>query len=410
MLLTRGYPNRHNALRVVRVKSPRLYWALLPALVLATSASASSALAVEVGSEGDLASVEVHAFASQGFILSRANNYLADNTTHGSFQFSEVGVNFTKNVTDKLRVGIQLFAQDLGRTGNYDIKADWFYLDYRLKDWLGFRAGRVKIPFGLYNEVNDIDSARVAVLLPQSVYPEQNRNYLLAQTGTELYGYLKMGGAGALDYRAYGGTIFLDTTTPPGSPYQLQDFNVPYVAGGRLLWETPLDGLRLGGSFQALRLDATLLAGTTPVSIQIPAKLAVASAEYATGDLVLAAEYSRWYVDTDTSNQKVFPNGTSVSERAYAMATYRAAKWLQPGMYYSLLFPDVDHRGDGRQNVQHDVATTLRFDLTDNWLFKLEAHYMMGTAGLDPTLNDNTPLSALQEHWAVIFAKTTAYF
>jgi hypothetical protein len=97
------------------------------------------------------------------------------------------------------------------------------------------------------------------------------------------------------------------------------------------------------------------------------------------------------------------------SERAYAMAGYRATKWLQPGVYYSILFPDVDHR-QGRQNRQHDLAATVRFDINSNWLAKLEAHWMQGTAGLSPSLNNNTPLSALDRYWGVFLVKTTAYF
>ncbi len=371
---------------------------------------ASPAAALELGSEGQLASVEVHAFVSQGFILSSHNNYLSTDTTHGSFQFSEVGLNFTKSITDKLRVGVQLFAQDLGPTGNYTIRADWFYLDYRFRDWLGFRAGRVKIPFGLYNEFSDIDAARVAVLMPQSVYPEENRNYLLAQTGGELYGYAKMGPAGALDYRAYGGTIFVGATLPAGSPYQLQGINVPYLVGGRLLWETPLDGLRIGGSLQALRIDISALAGTSSVTIEAPAVLWVGSIEYAAGDLLLAAEYSRWSVGENSNNTMVFPTSPTVtSEHGYVLAAYRAARWLQPGVYYSVLFPNVDDR-NGRENMQHDFATTLRFDINSHWLVKLEGHYMIGTAGLDPTLNNNTPLNLLDRSWGVGLVKTTAYF
>jgi hypothetical protein len=380
------------------------------ALAAALLFIAPRARALDIGTGSDLTTVEVHAFASQGFILSKDNNYLSSDTTHGSFQFSELGINFTKNLTDKLRFGAQLFAQDLGPTGSYDIKADWFYMDYRWRDWLGFRAGRVKIPFGLYNEISDIDQARVAVLLPQSVYPEENQNYLLAQTGVELYGYLKSRAAGALDYRAYGGTIFLDAATPAGSPYQLLSYNVPYLAGGRLLWETPLDGLRVGGSLQTLRLDATILEGTQTATLEVPAVLWVASAEYVARDLSLAAEYSRWYLSDKSSNQTLVPATTSqVSERAYVMANYRAARWLQPGLYYALQFPNIDDR-QGRQNVQHDVATTLRFDVNDHWLFKLEAHYMIGTAGVDSTLNGNTPLDQLQQSWGVFLAKTTAYF
>ena len=378
---------------------------------------ASSAAAADIGTPGDLASVEVHAFASQGFILSQGNNYLADNTTHGSFQFSEIGINFTKSITDKLRLGVQLFAEDLGPTGNYTAQFDWFYLDYRLRDWLGFRAGRVKIPYGLYNEINDIDSARVPVLLPQSVYPIENVNYLLAQTGAELYGYAKSRAMGALDYRAYGGTILVDTLVPPNSPYQVQDLNVPYIVGGRLLWETPVEGLRVGGSIQALRLDATISASSASIaamassaSIRIPAVLWVASAEYVTHDLLVAAEYSRWYVTENSSNTALVPESPmSISERGYVMASYRATQWLQPGIYYALLFPNVDDRS-GRANVQHDVATTLRFDINNHWLVKLEGHFMSGTAELDSSLNGNTPLSALNQSWEVLLLKTTAYF
>jgi len=378
-------------------------------LIALISLVASRADAIEVGDEDAPASVEVHGFVSQGFILSKDNNYIDTNSNHGSLQFSEIGLNFTKKIGDRLRVGLELFAQDLGPDGNYNVKLDWAYLDYRLTDWLGFRAGRVKIPFGLYNEINDVDSARTFVLLPQSVYPIENVDYLLAQTGAELYGYLKLGGAGALDYRAYGGTIYFSEPAQPGSPIQILGVNTPFLFGGRLLWETPLEGLRLGGSIQTLRIDLQLLSKTT-YDIEIPATLWVASLEYAAHDFVAAAEYSRWYVKADSDNAAAFPaSPLTTSERAYGMLTYRAAKWLQPGAYYSVLFPDVDQR-NGRQNYQHDIATTLRFDITPNWLFKLEGHYMIGTAGLTSSLNDNVPLSALERSWGVFLAKTTAYF
>ena len=104
--------------------------------------------------------VEMHGFVSQGFIKTTNNNYLA-NSKRGSFEFTEVGINFTKSLSDRMRLGVQLFARDLGPVGDYKPQFDWFYLDYRFADWLGIRAGRTKLPFGLYNEINDIDSARV---------------------------------------------------------------------------------------------------------------------------------------------------------------------------------------------------------------------------------------------------------
>ncbi len=90
--------------------------------------------------------IEIHAFVSQGFIASTDNNYLAE-SKRGSFEFSEVGINFSKQLTDRMRVGIQLFTHDLGPLGNYRTRFDWFYLDYRFWDWLGHprRAHQVAV-------------------------------------------------------------------------------------------------------------------------------------------------------------------------------------------------------------------------------------------------------------------------
>jgi len=382
---------------------------LMPLLALA--AMAPSAAATDIGAADDPLSLKVHGFVSQGAILTTKNDYLVQDSTSGSFQLSEMGLNVTKSLTDKVRVGMQLFAQNFGWGGNYNVKADWFYLDYRHANWLGFRAGRMKIPFGLFNEINDIDSARVPILLPQSVYPLQTRTFLFSQTGFELYGFARLESAGALDYRLYGGTIFLDasTLTPPGSSlqYQLQ-FNVPYLIGGRLLWETPLEGLRIGGSVQALRMNTTaFLPASMTGAIESHVLWWIGSAEYALGDMTLTAEYSRWH----TRQESAIPGNTFTdeSERGYGMLTYRVAPWLQPGVYYALHFPHVDNR-QGRANKQHDVAATLRFDVNAYWIVKLEGHFMAGTAGLTNPLRFGPPIDGLANYWGAFLVKTTVHF
>ena len=389
--------------------------------LLASTAVAQDPLVADV----DPLALQIHGFVSQGFLVTTENNYLAD-SEDGSFEFTEIGLNFTQPLTDELRVGVQLFARDLGPLGNYTVRADWFYLDYRIADWLGLRAGRVKLPFGLYNEINDIDQARVPILLPQSVYPVQNRDFLLAQTGVELYGHLDVGSAGAFDYRIYGGTIFLEPNIAPGAPYELLNLNIPYVAGGRLLWEAPLPGLRAGGSVQLLRLEADLLYepaaydplvmdGELPdgftgnVEVVLPAVMWVASVEYDFDRLLLAAEYSRWRVRTQSTEPLLYPESDSVQERLYAMASFKLAAWFAPGLYYSLHFRDVEQR-EGRAQQQHDLALSLRFDLNAHWLVKLEGHYLRGTAALNAALNGGTPLSRLEPSWALFLIKTTAYF
>jgi hypothetical protein len=400
-------------------------------VALAVALAFESRAAAQQASEetADPLALQVHGFVSPGFIVSTNNNYLSE-SKRGSFEFAEVGINFTKPITDDLRVGVQLFARDLGRTGNYNAKFDWFYLDYHFRDWLGLRAGRVKIPFGLYNEINDIDAARVPILLPQSVYPVNSRDFLLAQTGGELYGRLQLNRAGVLDYRAYGGTIFVQADIAPGAPYAISRLTVPYLVGGRVLWETPVEGLRAGGSVQYLHLDADVqfnaaawtplvMSGDLPmdftglVKTTIPALLWVGSVEYARDALLIAAEYSRWHTKIESDTPSLFPGPTvstsATSERAYVMGSYRVASWIVPGMYYSLYFPDVRQR-TGRAARQHDVAATLRFDVNDHWLVKLEGHFMHGTAALESRINENKQLAQLADNWWVFMVKTTAYF
>ncbi|HEY2900045.1 MAG TPA: hypothetical protein VGL59_05695 [Polyangia bacterium] len=363
----------------------------------------------DAGDAGEALPIETHGFVSQGAIKSTEYNYLV-NSKRGSVDFSEVGLNFTARPMDNLRLGFQLFSRRLGTTGNFNVKADWFYFDYHWRDWLGLRAGRVKLPFGLYNEVNDVDAARVPVLLPQSIYPLADRDFLLAQTGAELYGYARLGAAGALDYRIYGGSVEVDTPAQAGSPIQITAIETPYVVGGRLFWETPLDGLRVGGSLQALKLNLNFSQMGMPFTASIPAVIWIASAEYAASDWLLAAEYSRWYERSD-STDPLLVVAPVTSERMYALAAYRFSRWFQTSLYYSLLFPKTSNRY-GVANNQHDIALTFRFDINAHWLIKLEEHYMHNAAGLDPALNgvSQMDLGTLDKDWLVFLIKTTAYF
>jgi hypothetical protein len=379
--------------------------------------------------------IAVHGFVSQGAFLSTANDYLG-NSERGSAEFLEAAVNVTSGVTDRLRVGAQLFTQDVGPIGNYALVLDWAYLDYRWRDWLGLRAGRIKMPQGLHNEYVDIDAARVPILLPQSVYPITNREFQLAQTGASLYGTYGLG-SGGLDYQVFAGAMFIDPQTSSLTiigPVELDSVDTRYVAGGQVLWRTPLAGLRLGGSYLHTNLEfrfhtdqftaaQLIMAGLVPDDFNgnfelewRDINLTVASVEYSPGDWSLSAEYSRWIFREHTSIPDAITVRDQDSERFYGMATYRLSNWLEAGGYYSVLFVDADDRdGSGERFTeshrayQKDLSVTARFDVNDFWLWKLEAHYMDGTAGI---LLDEDPLDPdnLARHWGFFLVKTTVSF
>ncbi|HEY4241320.1 MAG TPA: hypothetical protein VGM88_15975 [Kofleriaceae bacterium] len=353
--------------------------------------------AARTAAADDTDAVQIHAFVSQGGLLSTHNNIFAD-TTDGSFEFFEAGLNLSKQLTPDLTVTMQLFARDLGPIGDYKPKFDFAYFDYHWRDWLGLRAGRIKLPYGLYNDVADIDAARATILLPQALYPLVDRDFLLAQTGFELYGFHDFDSGGALQYRAYGGTIYDSSVTTPG-------LTIPYIAGARVVWETPLTGLRVAANVNRLKvkLDEDALHADAEATIPI------GSIEYEVGDLTLSGEYSRWYTRVHSNDAAVVPDLTTTSERGYLQAAYHVTPWFEPAAYYALLYPDISHR-DGRDGRNADAAVSVRFDMNRFWIVKFEAHYERGTAGLDPTLNDGTPTGQLAETWLLFAAKTTVYF
>lgn len=88
-----------------------------------------------------------HQFISQGYFRSSSNNYLG-NSREGSFDFTEVGLNATKTLTNNIDVGAQFFSRKLGPAENFNATFDWFYANYQFNNWLKFKFGRIKIPFG----------------------------------------------------------------------------------------------------------------------------------------------------------------------------------------------------------------------------------------------------------------------
>lgn len=379
----------------------------MAALVLARPASA-----LDLGDQGSSVTLDVHGFVSQGFAKSTANDYLV-NSSKGSFEMSEAGLNFTGQLTDRLRVGLQLFAYDLGTLGNYTERADWFYLDYRLKDWLGVRAGRVKLPFGLYSDISDIDAARTPVLLPQSIYPQSNRYFLLGITGGELYGFVDLGRAGALDYQAAGGAIPVEVPVQIGQAEQVSAADIPYIAAGRFTWETPLTGLHVAASLVVLKLNETAVFPTMPMLSTFSASDmlygAIGSIEYSAHDLLIAAEYGQARSVVHDNLPSLVPQGATVDAGGYGLVAYRVKRWLQPSLYYSFFYANRnlgDQAANGTtndENIQEDLAATLRFDVNNFWIVKLEGHYMHGTAALGQ-------ISTAAPDWGLFLVKTTAYF
>jgi hypothetical protein len=334
-------------------------------------------------------------------------------------------------ISEKLRAGLQLFGRDVGQFRDLPPRLDWAFLDYRHRPWLGLRAGIIKMPFGLYNEYADVDSARLSVLLPQSVYSLRNRSTLLAHTGFSLYGSHDFGPGGALDYQAFAGTLDVAANALELDGAALEDIETKYVAGAQVFWQPPIEGLRVGASALRasidffLRVDAAtvqtlIMAGLVPadydgalVISQRPVTFAIASAEYVRGDWVFAAEYARSLTRQRSSLPELLPTVESDNERFYVMASRRLNPCWELGAYYSVLHADAgDRRGRNMMKFperflafQRDATATLRFDVNEHWLWKIEAHFIDGAADLFSSRNPSP-----ERYWGLFLIRTTVMF
>lgn len=436
--------------------------------------AAYPALAFDIGEK-----VAVNGFVSQGYINSSGNNFLSEQSRKGTFQYNEAGVTLNSQVNDKLKVGVQFLSRDLGPEGNHSVKLDWAFIDYRFRDEAGVRLGKVKLPMGLYNEERDSDFLRPMVLLPQSIYDEMKRDLLVAYQGAGLYGNVPLSRAGSIDYHGFYGTLNFDkdsmfqtaveqsadgairlgvartTPNPIAAYYQanaaarngktpqeatqayLQDLHVTrldlsnqYAAGGSVIWNTPVEGLRTGASFLTVKNDikynlnksatnpADLNGSSTSYSGKLENKTTyVVSAEYAVGDFIFAGEYSEM-----TRNQ-VFDRYAAVKESTsqsyYGMVTYSILQNLSCSLLYDVYYSDKDDK-DGKKFVasaptqrkdfmtwRKDLGLGVRYDVDKNWTLKAEYHYIDG-AGLFMGVVNNA--NQTQKYWDYVALKASVNF
>lgn len=87
----------------------------------------------------------------------------------------------------------------------------------------------------------------------------------------------------------------------------------------------------------------------------------------------------------------------------YFSAAYRFTEWFEAGSYYS--FGTADDDGSGDANELTDITLSTRFDITDNMVFKLEAHSMDGLFGAQPGDDGST-----DDKWMLYAAKVSYTF
>ena len=339
--------------------------------------------------------IQIHGYATQGFLYSTNNNFFTTSSSNGSPAWSEAVFNVSSQPDPKLRVAVQARYFMLGNYGN-EITLDWAMADYKFNEKLGVRFGKVKSPTGLWNELQDIDPSYIWSLLPQGVYPISSRNSLLSHYGGVAYGTYNLGQRfGKLDLRAFGGERvmgsndgFLLAQKEAGMIFPNGINGATY--GGALRWRTPLNGLMVGAS------SMTQLAMIVPIKFTIPAGPIAGTytgtqrvspfnqidyfGKYEKNKVMVAGEYTRLPVHlVMTYPLPVGPIPIKNDQHTwYGMASYKVTGKLTAGVYDSQLVIHSALLGPGRYSK--DWAISGRYDFNQFLYAKAEQHFVDGTA------------------------------
>jgi hypothetical protein len=337
--------------------------------------------------------IQVHWYLSEGFASSTGNNFLTMDTSRGSL-FTEAGINVSTKVTPRLRVGAQLYDRYMGELGKGRVYVDWAEADFRLKDWIGFRGGKVKSTIGLYTDTQDQAFLRTWALMPQSVYPADLRSINVAHLGGDIYGHVTTARAGSFAYTGFAGSIpndphggFLYGIEAQGGT--LTADLTGRIAGVDVRWDSPVAGLMVGTSLAYTHLGFTGTLGASPLPLSYSTKrdrVSASFAEYSRGNFHADAEYRAHVRDAELTaeipGRPVVRRLGSREPAWFTSAAYRLSKWIEVGGYYShyhvtLINPTTPVTGPGRDHI-FDKAVTARVDLARFWSLKVEGHFMDG--------------------------------
>lgn len=372
----------------------------------------TSAGALELG----IGDWQTHGFISQGYTHSWGNDFFGNSQNAGSLDFTEIGVNVLGHVHSDILIAAQGLYRNTAGSDNEGLRLDFANLDYRLyaanNATFGVRAGRVKNPFGLYNETRDVVWTRPGVLVPQSVYLDTLalRQAMIASDGGLLYGRYSFG-----DHAITSEFVVSEPLDDTGGATEFLT-GIPNAQGslggrpmfiGRAGYEWREGLFKLMFSIVDLDRDFNSTSQLIP-SGNIKTTYPLASAQVNLEDWSFTAEYGH----IDTIRSGFTPGGIAMkntSENFYVQVQNRFAPGWSALLRFDAFFSNIDDRS-GRQSAQStglprhrfyskDITAGLRWEFANDFMVAAEYHNVDGTAWLSPIDNPELSTGGGDHHW-----------
>jgi hypothetical protein len=353
----------------------------------------------------------IQGFAAETLISSTNNNYFGESKDSISPNFTEIGLHGFWLPLDNLQLSGQILYRRAGESDQDGLRLDYAQADWRFyqneSTQLGLRLGKVKIPYGLYNETRDVPFTRPSILLPQAIYLDQSRNVLIAAPGA-IFHAGNVSEHGTFDFTMGWAEPDFDSETVEyvylgnARPGKLKGKS---AYSSSLRWDTPTDTTLMLTYIDA---KADYEPGSTdyllPGSIRIRNLLASFQQRFNT--LTVTAEYNEPRFDRSGFGA-LMPDGTR-----YSSAYYLQGEWRFHPEWELVVRNDINYRDKNDKTGQKFQAATglpahllytndwvvgLRWDATPNLMLRAEYHHVNGTSWLPGP--DNPDYYATEQRW-----------
>ncbi len=357
---------------------------------------------------------QVHGFVTQGIVFTSDNNFLGK-SRNGSVEFREIGVNLVARPHADLLVSGQLLSRQAGKLDDGNI-----HLDYGILDWtalssdagrMGVRLGRIKHPFGLYNETRDVAFTRPAAILPQPIYFEQARNLEMSSDGAAFYleRFSEMGNLSATWGIGYANVGEKSVEAAFLGRDHAGKFESRPVHLLNLLYEGDNGRYRVGLTSAWGRMDYAPQPGSL---------LGAGSASY--HPVILSAQYNwdRWSLTGEHFLEYIryrdlgpwMPDANRVAQSYYLQGAYRPAADWETFVRYDGFYIDRNDRNGARLHAATGLpgfvsyarswVVGARYDVNAQFMVRAEFHHVEGVGWLSSL--ENPDPAGWNKHWNML--------
>ncbi len=316
------------------------------------------------------------------------SNFFEGASQRGTWDNNFIGIVMSTRFTARDTVWAQLQANSTEQA-----RFTWMFVDHRFNDNLSVHVGRVKFPYGLYNEFIDNKWLQLSAVLPS------------AYSGAADMGYDAYSGvgvdwtSGSLFTQVYGGNIYVPDPAA-------DDHADRRLIGTRLTWNTPYDGLRFMISANEAQIEYNVNVGTGPSTAltQLGREdRAMLSVDYVSDRFDIKGEYNYHKVPflpllVGSSNQ--------ISNAWYVQGGYKMGLWTPYARFDSFQADQLNTSDPS--SYQKDWVIGVNYKINDNVNARIEDHIIRGY-GL-PVGSGEVTAGSGQKNWNLMATEVNFLF